>query len=158
MGLAKKTLPQEPLAGLAPPRLTFQPLLHKATAGAPRGVAGPPSTGAAGGITPKQASTPGSAAGAPGRGVPRVLLWPSVPRAPLPTGRNPTGVHRRCTKQRGLLGTAAPAGTEDCAGQRGVGSSVRTVAASERPTDRNAVTAMHGGSPASWRPQELRNK
>lgn len=40
------------------PRLRFQPLLHKATTGAPRGVAGPRSAGAAGGTTPKLTSTP----------------------------------------------------------------------------------------------------
>lgn len=44
------------------------------------------------------------------------------------------------------------------AARRGGLGSVRSRAASEPPTHRNAVTVMHGGSPASRRAQELRNK
>lgn len=128
----RRAFPKNPLPDLPAPRLRFQPLLLKATAGPPRGVAGPPPPGATGGTTPKLASTP-CAAGAAGRGVPRVLPWPFVPRGAPPTGCSPTGVHRRFTKPSGPLGTAAPAGTEDLRRAARPGGLARCIRAADRP-------------------------
>lgn len=114
--------PQLPAQARSPcssaPRLRFPLLLREAIPGAPRGDAGSPRARAGGGVPRQHRLPPASAAGVPGRGVlgsPRQAVGP---RAPLPTeqrawpsGSNPTGVRRQSTKQAGVLGSTASAGT-----------------------------------------------
>lgn len=124
---------ENPLPDFPAPRLRFQPLLQKATPGAPRGVAGPPSAGAAGGITPKLASTPVLRALPDGtsRGYRRGYssLEPRRPRGAIPQGF--TGGARN---KEGCWGPPPPRARRTCAGQRGVEGSVRSLHQSRRHT------------------------
>lgn len=143
-----KAFLKTPLPDLPAPRLRFQPLHQKAVPGGPGGVSGPPSTEETGGTTPKPASTPG-AAGAPGRGVPRVPPWPFVPRAPPPTGCNPTGARNkeRAAGDRRPRGHGGPAPGRAAWGAR----SARCIRAADTPQGGHRDARRPAGLLASTR-------
>lgn len=147
---------KNPLLDLPAPRMRFQTLFHKATAGVPQEVAGPPSTGAPDGTTPNRLQPrccrrsrtwrPEGAA---------VSIRPSSPAAHgVQSPKGSPAVH--ATKRAaGDLRPRGHGGAAPGSAARGA-RSARSLHQSRR--HRNAVTAMHGGSPASCRAQELRNK